>query len=252
MKEEDYFSKYIYLEEISSTNDLCKILGEDKNLKSALVKTDFQTRGRGTRERSWVMSKGKNLIFSIMIRPHMNFEMARGITMLMAISLVKVLNTFSHGFMIKWPNDIVYNGKKLAGILTEMGLKTDEIQYIVVGVGLNCNEEHFSKDLEKKAISLKNILGEDVDISGLLNLILEEFIENYENYSIEGLSLIIDDLRKYSAVIGKTAEITKGQLKKSCTIIGISDKAELIVKYSNGFVDKVISSQIVVDGFYGV
>jgi BirA family biotin operon repressor/biotin-[acetyl-CoA-carboxylase] ligase len=146
----------------------------------------------------------------------------------------------------------VYNGKKLAGILTEMSLKTDEIQYIVVGVGLNCNEEHFSKDLEKKAISLKNILGEDVDISGLLNLILEEFIENYENYSIEGLSLIIDDLRKYSAVIGKTAEITKGQLKKSCTIIGISDKAELIVKYSNGFVDKVISSQIVVDGFYGV
>ena len=244
--------KYIYLEETTSTNDICKTLGEDNTVGSALVRTDFQTEGRGTRERPWVMSKNKNLIFSMMLKPKMTAERASGITLIMALSIVKVLNDFKAGFMIKWPNDIVYNGKKVSGILTELSVNFEVLNYIIVGIGINCNEEAFPKELEEKAISIKNILHKDVDVVNLLNLILEEFYKNYDEYLYKGLVAIIEELRKFTAVIGRKAEILKGDISRRCLVMGLSDKAELTVKYEDGTVDNLVSAQIIVDGFYGI
>lgn len=248
----DLFEKYIYLEETTSTNDICKTLGEDLGLRSAMVRTDFQTEGRGTRQRTWTMSKGKNLIFSLMMKPDIDIERAGGITLLMALSIVKILNSFKEGFMIKWPNDIVYNGKKVLGILTEISVNSESLNYIVIGVGINCNEEYFPKKLEDKAVSLRYIIHEEVDVVNLLNLILEEFYKNYEEYLAKGISFIIDDLRKYSAIIDKKAEIIKGHISRRCLVIGLSDKAELTVKYEDETVDNLVSAQITVDGFYGI
>lgn len=166
--------------EVSSTNDhlqqLCK---EGKANEFHTVIVNKQSAGRGQPGNSWEAEEGKNLLFSTVLYPTaLEANKQFYLSMLTAISIVHTLNKYTSGFSIKWPNDIYWNDKKIAGILIENVLQGKYIRQSIVGIGLNVNQEHFTSDAPNP-VSLKQILGVDIKRAELFTEILHGMIGAY-------------------------------------------------------------------------
>ncbi|MDO5719049.1 MAG: biotin--[acetyl-CoA-carboxylase] ligase [Tissierellia bacterium] len=166
------FSKeeYIYLEKIDSTNSFLKRNSDKFN--RLIVTTNNQTKGRGKRERRWISNPGKSLICSILLKPDKEINKLQYLTLVTAASIHKALLNFDIKTLIKKPNDLYLNNKKLCGILCELSHINNKIEYLIIGFGLNVNEEFFNINgatslfLEKK---------KRYDLREILTSILFEF-----------------------------------------------------------------------------
>lgn len=166
--------KLFKLDAINSTSTYLKQLSKKTNTDNwTVVSAEYQTMGRGQIDNKWVSDKGKNLIFSILIKSE-NLKIQNQFFLNCAISLgiYNALRRYNlPGLQIKWPNDIMADNKKLGGILIENSLKHDKIYQSVVGIGININQEDFS-DYPFKAVSIKNLNDMDTD----RNILLDELI----------------------------------------------------------------------------
>jgi len=162
----------IKLNAIDSTNSYLKSLANETTIESyTVVVAKHQTEGRGQVGSKWVSENGKNLMFSVLINFE-NFKIEHQFYISMAVSLgvlETVKNTVKSSFFVKWPNDIMADKDKVAGILIENVLKGDTIKYSVIGVGLNVNQEQFPSDIGK-VNSLKNISGINFNLDELLKI----------------------------------------------------------------------------------
>lgn len=169
-----------YLKSTSSTNDHLSELCKKENLREFFtIVTEEQSAGKGQRGNSWESEKGKNLLLSLLLYP--TFLEAKEqfyISMLIAIAVAKALNEYTKDISIKWPNDIYWKEKKIAGILIENELEGRAIKQSIVGIGLNVNQEKFVSSAPNP-VSLKQIIGRDIDTQHLLNIIRNRIIENY-------------------------------------------------------------------------
>ena len=171
MKNPTMFNVY-YFKKLASTNDKAKKLNEN-----CVVIAEIQTKGRGRFNRRWSSSKG-GLWMSIVLK--LRIRNPKKITFITSIIVHKVIETiFGLETKIKWPNDIVFNGKKLCGILTETIFKGKHIAKMIIGIGLNVNNE-LPAELRKKAISLKEIINKKININQIANEILKEFPVQYK------------------------------------------------------------------------
>lgn len=170
----------IVLNETSSTNfELKKMQQTNPQPEGSMVLTDFQTEGRGQAGNIWFSGRGNNLLFSFLIYPH--FVLAKEqfiISRIASLALKNILDRFTTNIMIKWPNDIYWKDKKIAGMLIENSLTGSQIDYSIVGIGLNVNEEKFPEELPNP-VSLKQITGHSYNRENLLNDFYEEFFMLY-------------------------------------------------------------------------
>ena len=185
----------LYLEETNSTNTYIKELySTQKLLEGFTVYTDFQTAGRGQRGNGWEAERGKNLLFSTILYPiqlHANQQFF--ISEAISLAIKDVLSEYTSDISIKWPNDIYWNDKKIAGILIENAVMDVTLSYSIIGVGLNVNQEIFKSDAPNP-ISLKQITGKEIDRYILLSKIQDrlsyyyqfesEQLNNYYNQSL--------------------------------------------------------------------
>lgn len=178
-----YLGKEImYYEELDSTQDEAK-----KRIKSAIkngtiVITDNQTKGRGTKGRSWYSGKANNIAMTIVIYANCTIEKLDGLTIKIAQTLVNsIKKLYNIELNIKEPNDLIVNNKKLAGILTESTTYNNQVKHILVGIGFNVNETEFSKDTINIATSLKNEYGKEFSKED----IIIKFIEQFEKVLIQ-------------------------------------------------------------------
>ena len=156
---------------LSSTNDCCWELLSDKSLPDGtVVWTHLQTKGKGQRGKSWLSEEGKSLAFSIVFKPKVSVSEQYFLNKAIALGVCEGVSSFGLEAKIKWPNDIYVCDKKLAGILIENSLRGTLLQEVVVGVGVNLNQEDFAKDLPNP-ISLKQVLQQTFD----LEVVLEKF-----------------------------------------------------------------------------
>ena len=147
--------------------------------EGAVVCTEFQTKGRGQLTNVWEAEAGKNILCSILLRPTtLPIKSQFLISQAISVAIVDVLNTFTEGFSIKWPNDIYYKENKIAGILIENTLSSSGIDTCIIGLGLNVNQESF-KSNAPNPISLLNIIGKETSVPNLLESILESFSNAY-------------------------------------------------------------------------
>ena len=168
----------IDLEETDSTNRYLKnLLTTEHPEEFSVVRTDFQSSGRGQQGNSWNSEKGKNLLFSIVIYPS-DIEANRQfiISRMISVAIYRVLSHFTDGIKIKWPNDIYFQNRKIAGILIENSLMGKNIRYSVIGVGLNINQTMFPENIPNP-VSLKQITMSELDKNKILDSILMEFRE---------------------------------------------------------------------------
>ncbi len=183
--------KIINLEETESTNLYLKNLIQEKHIDECMVvKTDLQTKGRGQMGNSWISERGKNLLFSFIIYP--KYILANEqfvISEMVSLALSKVLSGYVEDIKIKWPNDIYWRDKKIAGVLIENNLIGKSIDSSIIGIGLNVNQEIFPEFL-LNPVSLKIITNENYDRNILLIQFMDEFCKLYKNLiSIDWLSL---------------------------------------------------------------
>ena len=179
----DFIGQEIYnFTEVTSTNDVAKELAIRGAKEGTIVMAETQSRGRGRLGRKWVSPEG-GILFSIILRPKVDPEDALKLTLMTAAVVAKVISDmFKLKAEVKWPNDIIINGKKVCGILTEMGTKGDIVDFVVIGVGINANInlDSFPKHLRKFLTSLKEELKEDVDRKRFFCALLEEFEQCYK------------------------------------------------------------------------
>ena len=179
----DFIGQEIYsFTEVTSTNDMAKELAIKGAKEGTMVIAETQSRGRGRLGRKWVSPEG-GIWFSLILRPKVDPEDALKLTLMAAAVVAKVISDmFKLEAEVKWPNDVIINGKKVCGILTEMSTKGGLVDFVVIGVGINANIDldSFPKHLRKFLTSLKEELRENIDRKRFLCALLEKFEQCYK------------------------------------------------------------------------
>lgn len=175
--------KRYHFETIDSTNTKAKELAAAGAVQGTLVTADAQQAGIGRRGRSWSSEKKAGIYMSMLLRPEIDTDKASMLTLVAALAVERAIaETLDCQPMIKWPNDIVLNKKKICGILTEMVLKRTEIDYVVIGIGINVNNKNFPEEIVQTASSLSLELGNEIDREMLISEVWKRFSVYYENF----------------------------------------------------------------------
>jgi BirA family biotin operon repressor/biotin-[acetyl-CoA-carboxylase] ligase len=153
-----------YRDSLPSTNDHAYRLAQEGASHGEVVIAEEQTAGRGRRGRSWVSPAGANLYFSVILRPELSPQRAPELTLLVAVAVAETIREAGAPAVIKWPNDLLVDGRKIAGILAEMSSEVDNLNFVVIGVGVNLNVRagDFPPELESVATSLMEARGQRV------------------------------------------------------------------------------------------
>lgn len=242
----------IYEPEMDSTNIQAKRLGEHDAVNGTVVVTERQTAGRGRRGKSWVSPVG-NCYFSVLLRPEVLVDRASIITLVSAMALAKAIKQVTAlDTMIKWPNDVIANGKKLCGILTESSTDLEYINYAVVGIGINTNQTDFPEEIKDMASSIRLETGKKVNRAELLGTFLNVFETYYETFlETEDLTKLSEEYNCLLVNRGREVKIIEKETERILTAVGIDDKGGLIVENSNGQRETIISGEVSVRGLYG-
>lgn len=172
--------KIIRLKEIDSTNRFLRELKDEQEDEMVVAVADFQTAGKGQGSHTWESEAGKNLLFSIKVNPRwVPVRQQFLLSMAGAIAIKEALETYVDGITLKWPNDVYWNDKKISGTLIETSIDSKGIKTCIFGIGINVNQEAFHSDAPNP-VSLRQILGHEVDRDELLQKVIDGFIRYYE------------------------------------------------------------------------
>lgn len=192
-------------EEIGSTNDLAKELAEEGAAHGEVVIAERQTAGRGRRGRAWASPPHRNLYLSVILRPDLSPLRASEVTLVASVALCEAVRQAGVGAGIKWPNDLVIGGRKLAGILTEMAAEPDRVHWVVIGVGVNVNArpEDFPDDIREEATSLAIERGQPVPRALFTAAFLTRLEEWLDRHAAEGFGPSRQAWRALSDTLGR-------------------------------------------------
>ncbi len=246
-------NKIFYYETIDSTNEEIKRLEAAGNGHGTIAVAKEQTAGKGRRGRQWYSPKGENLYFSLLLCPDFDKEKASLLTLIMALALAEVLRQEGYkNAQIKWPNDIVMNGRKICGILTEMNLKPDGGYSVIVGVGINLDNDEFTEDILNTATSVLKEWGSIPETEELMTKICEVFARYYDEYC--KFQTFENFKEKYEAyLVNKDACVKVLEPKGEFTGIarGVNQNGELMVEREDGSYTAVYAGEVSVRGIYG-
>ncbi len=242
----------IYFDSIDSTNSYAK-KKIDRLKEGTVILAEKQTAGRGRRGREWISPDGTGIWMSIALKPDIPPREGIKMTQITVAAVCKSIRELTKlDALIKWPNDIVINGKKVCGILTEMAGELNEINYIVIGIGINVNMKDFPDEIKKYASSLFIEGNKKIDRKILLIDILKKFENLYDAY-MENLNLneTLSIVRNYSAILGKNIRIIQGKSVKAARAVGINDDGLLLVETEDGSRELISSGEISIRGEKG-
>ena len=200
----------------------------------------------------WLSPSG-NCYFSILLYPEIRVDRASMITLIAALAVAKAIRQAA-GFetMIKWPNDVVANGKKLCGILTESSTDLEYIQYVAVGIGINSNQKEFDSDITDMATSVCLETGKDVCRSKLMACVFECFEDYYDKFiKTEDMSELCEEYNEHLINCGRNVKIIDKDNVRILKAIGIDRMGGLIVEDTDGSRETIISGEVSVRGLYG-
>ena len=218
---------------VTSTNDLAHFLAREGEQEGTVVFARGQTQGRGRHGREWVSPEG-GLYFSFILRPEMEAGRTSRVTLMAGWAVAKVLQELGVGEVaVKWPNDVLVEGRKVCGILTEMILVADKVDYVVVGVGLNVNTKE--KELPRGGGSLASISKRTFDIEDLAHIILKRLDDGYRLLSEHKFHHILDDLRAVSQLfLGSRVRVTNGERVMTGSAVDFDEEGGLVLRRDNG------------------
>jgi len=224
----------ICLEKVDSTNTYAKT-NIEKLADKTIIHTLRQTNGHGRLQRTWIDIGGENLFLSIVLKPSNEYkEVYSNLTQYLSVVLVKLLKEYDINAQIKWPNDVLIDGKKVAGILSESVIQGNNFKGMVIGIGININTD--KKDLEKvtdkDATSLSVELNKTVDLKTFLAQLTEGFFSKYDEFLEKGFDYIKKDYINSACFLDKEVCVQMFNEKKSGIAKSVTGKGELVISDS--------------------
>ncbi len=250
----DWVAKEVlYFDTIDSTNTKAQELAEKGYPSGTLVVADKQESGKGRRGRSWVSPSGTGIFMTLMIKPDINPNNASMLTLVAALAVAKAITSVTgEEALIKWPNDIVVNGKKVCGILTEMNAQFDYINHIVVGIGINVHNESFPEEISQMASSLMiEAGGKRFHRAQIIAETMSYFEQYYDTFlKTQDLSALVREYDKLLVNRNKSVRVLDPKEPFDGKAMGITPKGELIVDTWES--RKLVSSgEVSVRGIFG-
>jgi BirA family biotin operon repressor/biotin-[acetyl-CoA-carboxylase] ligase len=236
----------IFYDTVGSTNTVA--LGLDEGTpEGTVIISDFQERGRGRLNRSWVSPPGINIYLSILLRPKIEPEHATLITLLSAIACTYALRkTTSLSVSVKWPNDLMAADRKLGGILTEMKITGKRIVIAVIGIGINVNMEpaDFPDHLRRTATSVKIETGKHFTREQIVSEVLNETDRWYKVLQAGRSKEIIDEWQHLTSTLGRQVLVATGQGTYAGVAEGIDEGGMLLVRLTSGELKRISSGDL--------
>ena len=243
--------KVYYYDSLGSTNDQAHILAGEGAPDGSLVLADSQNAGKGRMGRSFFSPAGSGIWMSVILRPEIAPEKASMLTLVAAAAVQKTMMEFGIPSGIKWPNDLVADGRKVTGILTEMRAEPGRVNYIVLGIGINVNMEEFPEELKMIATSMRAATGKVYDRGEVVRVFLKYFEEDYQKFLDSGnLSFLKETYNQHLIHRNKLIHIHEIRRIWQGISKGINDMGELIVHTDEGDVP-VCSGEVSIRGVYG-
>lgn len=236
----------VYREKIGSTNELAKEIARTGSPKGTLVVAEEQTEGKGRMGRFWHSPGGRGLWFSLILRPAISPADASKITLVTAVGVAKAIRELT-GIKagIKWPNDILIDGRKTAGILTEINAELDRINYLIVGIGINVSlRAEGVPELAQIATSLEEHSGSPVSRIRLLSMILENLDSLYQRFETGDFLTILEDWKKMSVTLNHMVKVTSLRDTDEGIAVDIDVDGALLIRKNDGTIKRVYSGEV--------
>jgi BirA family transcriptional regulator, biotin operon repressor / biotin---[acetyl-CoA-carboxylase] ligase len=232
------FGKTVYaFDAIDSTNQFAKSLALRGHGEGTLVYAEHQTRGRGRWGRGWESARGKGLIFSVLLRPDPCPGGIGGLTLMASTSITQVLERhLDLRPKLRWPNDVILGGRKIAGVLTEAQRGADGVSFAVLGLGLNVSqtEADFSADLLGKAGSLETAAGRPVERLPLLAELVLQLERDYRRFRDSGLEFALNRWMRRNAILGSTVTLSTQAGEETGRVKGFHADGHLVLVGGDG------------------
>lgn len=242
-----------YFDCIDSTNAYLQSLAPTGAPEGTVILADSQRAGKGRLGRSFHSPAGTGIYISVLLRPNHKPEELMHMTCSVAVAVCRAIETVS-GFMpqIKWVNDIVWQGKKLGGILTGLSVNaaTGLVDWAIVGVGINCNDTDFPTELQTIASSVQSVAGCTISREILAAELVRQ-LERMNRELFEKQGEYMDLYRKNCVVIGKAVRLIRGEESREATVLDVDDYGALIVRLHDGSIETVNSGEVSLRGQNG-
>ena len=251
-KEQVIGSRYIYLAEVDSTNAWAKTIAKEEP-DGTVVIANYQTAGKGRFGKTWDSTRAKGIWLSLILKPKASMAEAVLLTQMAGAAVCHALISLGFEARIKWPNDIVIGDKKICGILAELSGEPEQLNYVVVGIGINVNQdlEDFPPDLRDRAASLKMMTSDRVDRNRILAQVLSWLDHYYSRFNNKSTAEIMGFCRENSATLDKSVKVIYNDKIILGKAINLTDKGALIIEDTAGQVMEIISGEVSVRGLFG-
>jgi len=237
-------------QETTSTNDIVEKLARDGLAEGVAVFAESQTRGRGRLGRPWVSPPARGLWFSVLLRPNLRPQEATQLTVVAATALLRGLRTFTGlPAEVKWPNDILVRGRKVAGILTELSAELDHIKHIILGIGVDVNLSisEFPPELRRVATSLRIESGRAWDRADLAIVLLRELDSDYARLAAGRFEEVADEWEAACSTLGRQVSVSWGEHRIRGRAEALDSDGSLLVRTQHGRLERVVGGDVTID-----
>ena len=240
--------KVISYAQTGSTNDIALALAASGMKEGTLVVAENQTEGRGRRDRKWLSPMGTSILASLILRPSIMAYEAHIITLIGAAAVAQAIRSVTHlPAFIKWPNDVIVNGKKVSGVLTEMRTEERWVNFLVVGIGVTVNipRSYLPAEIMDSATSLSAELGHDVSRIALLQEILRQLEHRYMKVKERKIDALMDEWKELSATVGRRVRVSLARrIIRGCAM-DIDETGALLIRVDTGQVQRITADDAV-------
>ena len=246
LKTEELANEILCFRKVFSTNSIAKFLANHSAEDGTVLISEIQTKARGRSGKKWESPEG-GIWMSIILRPQVPPARVGLITLATGVAIAKTIRSYGLDARIKWPNDVLIHGDKISGVLTEINATFNEIDWVVVGIGIDSNMklEDFPEDVRVGTTTLTEELPTEIDENELIAIFLNEFEKVYKLYKDGEIESILKDWRELSDTIGKYVNITQtgGKITQG-SVVGINNEGSLILERQDGTLEKIISGEL--------
>ncbi len=237
-------------EQTTSTNDVVEKLARDGVKEGVVVFAESQTKGRGRLGRKWISPSYKGLWFSILLRPDLRPQETTQLTVASATALRRAIQSETGlNPEIKWPNDVLLGGKKVAGILTELSAELDRVKHVILGIGVDVNlgAGEFPPELRKQATSLKIEAGRAISRAELAMAILQELDNDYQRVCAGQFGEVADDWEAHCQTIGCDVTIQIGSRRVQGRAESLGENGELLLRTEHGHLERISGGDVTLE-----
>jgi BirA family biotin operon repressor/biotin-[acetyl-CoA-carboxylase] ligase len=232
---------------VGSTNEFAYLRALQGEMEGALVVAEQQSKGRGRKSRAWDSPFNKGLWFSLILRPELPASRAGLVPYLAGVSVAEAIENFiSLKPVVKWPNDLLLNGRKFCGILSEVEFENKMIKFIILGIGINVNQkkDEFPEDFREQATSLRIESNSRIDRADFLAEVIRQLENNYKKMKQNGFEGIIEQWKKRCPQLGKKVVIFQDDNKYEGIFEDLNSEGCLLLRTKTGEIKKIVAGDI--------